>query len=77
MLMNLQSQRSKLTLEFQGYVQRLEQFLIQNEKFSNRCLKRVKMISTEIVSEKEMQEQQEAQSAETPADSGDATSPTE
>ena len=37
-------------------------------------LKRVKMISTEIVSEKEMQEQQEAQAAEQAADSSE-TSP--
>ena len=60
MLVNLESQRTKLTMEFKGFVMRLEQFLRQNEKFSTRCLHRVKLISNEIVSEQEMAEQEAA-----------------
>jgi len=54
LLVNLESQKTKLTMEFQGYIIRIEQFLEQNERFSNRCLNRVKMISSEIVTEQEL-----------------------
>ena len=64
MLVNLESQRTKLTMEFRGFVMRLGQFLRQNEKFSTRCLHRVKLISNEIVSEQEMAEQEAEQAAE-------------
>ena len=59
LLVNLQSQETKLTLEFKGYIIRLEQFLEQNKKFAARCLKRVELISNEIVTEQELEEQQE------------------
>jgi len=58
LLVNLESQKTKLTMEFQGYIIRIEQFLEQNERFSNRCLNRVKMISTEIVTEQELLQKQ-------------------
>tara|TARA_Y100000589_G_C26665823_1_gene431843 strand:- start:15 stop:545 length:531 start_codon:yes stop_codon:yes gene_type:complete len=59
LLVNLQSQETKLTLEFKGYIIRLEQFLQQNKKFAARCLNRVELISNEIVTEQELEEQQE------------------
>lgn len=61
LLVNLESQRTKLTLEFKGYVLRIHQFLEQNKHFADRCLNRVKMISGEIVTDKEMQDKQEAE----------------
>ena len=53
--MNLESQQQKLTLEFSQYIQRLEKFLEQNKDFSDRCLKRIKIISNEIVTSEEKQ----------------------
>ena len=53
LLINLESQKTKLTLEFKGYIIRIRQFLEQNSRFAERCLKRVKMISNEIVAEGE------------------------
>ena len=53
LIMNLESQKQKLSLEFEGYIQRLGKFLEQNKNFSGRCLNRIKMISTEIVSAEE------------------------
>jgi hypothetical protein len=61
LLVNLQSQETKLTLEFKGYIIRLEQFLEQNKKFAARCLKRVELISNEIVTEQELEAQNEQQ----------------
>ena len=60
LLVNLESQKTKLTLEFKGYIIRIKQFLEQNKRFSERCLGRVKMISNEIVSEGELAEQQQS-----------------
>ena len=57
LIMNLESQKQKLTLEFEGYIERLGKFLEQNSKFSGRCLNRIKMISSEIVSSEELKEQ--------------------
>ncbi len=53
LIMNLESQKQKLTLEFSSYIARLGQFLEQNKSFSGRCLNRIKMISNEIVSAEE------------------------
>ena len=47
--MNLESQKQKLTLEFDAYISRLSKFLDQNKNFSDRCLNRIKIISSEIV----------------------------
>ena len=44
-------------MEFDSYCTRLEQFLNQNKNFSSKCLKRIEMISNEIVSEEEQQQQ--------------------
>ena len=55
--MNLQSQKQKLTLEFESYIARLTQFLDQNKNFSGRCLNRIKMISNEIVTSEEKEEE--------------------
>jgi len=58
LLVNLQSQQTKLTLEFKSFIIRLEQFLKQNAKFAGRCLNRVKLISNEIVTEQEAAQRQ-------------------
>ena len=53
LIMNLQGQQQKLSLEFNSYIERLTKFLDQNKNFSARCLKRIELISTEIVSAEE------------------------
>ena len=68
LLINLESQKTKLVLEFKGYVVRIHQFLEQNKRFAERCLNRVKMISNEIVSEQELAAKEEAQAASANAD---------
>jgi hypothetical protein len=67
LIMNLESQKQKLTLEFSSYIERLTKFLDQNKSFSGRCLKRIQMISSEIVTAEEA-----AAAAEASADTGDA-----
>ena len=54
LIMNLEGQKQKLTLEFNSYIERLGKFLAQNEKFSGRCLNRIKLISSEIVTADEV-----------------------
>jgi len=58
LIMNLEGQRQKLTIEFSGYIDRLSKFLEQNKKFSARCLNRIKLISSEIVTDQEQEDQQ-------------------
>tara|TARA_B100001758_G_scaffold175366_1_gene152199 strand:+ start:3400 stop:4242 length:843 start_codon:yes stop_codon:yes gene_type:complete len=53
LIMNLESQKQKLTLEFTSYIERLGKFLEQNKQFSGRCLNRIKIISNEIVTSEE------------------------
>ena len=67
--MNLESQKQKLTLEFDAYIERLSKFLDQNKNFSGRCLNRIKMISAEIVTAEEA-----ADAAESENNSGDNSS---
>lgn len=57
LIMNLDSQKQKLTLEFASYIIRLKKFLNQNKNFSTRCLNRIKMISNEIVTTEELEQQ--------------------
>ena len=59
LIMNLQSQKQKLTIEFDGYIERLSKFLEQNQKFSGRCLNRIKIISSEIVTSEEAAAEEE------------------
>lgn len=59
LIMNLESQKQKLTLEFDSYITRLTKFLDQNSEFSGRCLNRIQMISSEIVTAEEQQQQQQ------------------
>jgi hypothetical protein len=54
LIMNLESQKTKLTLEFDSYIERLGKFLDQNKNFSERCLKRIQLISNEIVTAEEV-----------------------
>ena len=56
LIMNLESQKTKLTLEFDSYIERLGKFLDQNKNFSERCLKRIQLISNEIVTSEEVAE---------------------
>tara|TARA_A100001015_G_scaffold250646_1_gene289175 strand:- start:445 stop:1293 length:849 start_codon:yes stop_codon:yes gene_type:complete len=58
LIMNLESQKQKLTLEFDAYIERLGKFLEQNKSFSGRCLKRIEMISSEIVTAEEQQQEE-------------------
>jgi hypothetical protein len=60
LIMNLEGQKQKLFFEFASYILRLKKFLEQNQKFSVRCLNRIKMISQEIVTAEEQAEQQQA-----------------
>ncbi len=62
--MNLESQQQKLTLEFDSYIQRLLKFLNQNKNFSNRCLNRIKIISSEITTAEEQEENDEEEEEE-------------
>lgn len=55
LIMNLEGQKSKLTLEFEAYIVRLAQFLDQNKDFSERCLTRIKLISSEITTAEEVE----------------------
>ena len=64
LIMNLQSQEQKLTLEFSTYIERLGKFLEQNKSFSVRCLNRIQMISNEIVTKEELEEATEDDSGE-------------
>lgn len=64
LVINLESQKTKLTLEFKGYIIRIRQFLEQNKRFAERCLNRVKMISNEIVSEQELASKEAAEAEE-------------
>jgi hypothetical protein len=59
LIMNLEGQKQKLTLEFTSYIARLKKFLDQNKNFSGRCLTRIKLISNEIKTEEEQQENQD------------------
>jgi hypothetical protein len=63
LIMNLENQKQKLTLEFESYIERLAKFLEQNKSFSSRCLNRIKMISEEIVTAEEQAQQQQGQQA--------------
>jgi hypothetical protein len=56
LIMNLESQKQKLTLEFESYIARLSKFLDQNKNFSGRCLNRIKLISNEITTAEEAAE---------------------
>ena len=64
MILNLKEQQSSLKLSFASYCTRLEQFLNENRKFAGKCVKRIEMISGEIVTE----EEQQAIAAETNVD---------
>tara|TARA_Y100000996_G_scaffold73261_1_gene49344 strand:- start:6616 stop:7482 length:867 start_codon:yes stop_codon:yes gene_type:complete len=73
LIMNLESQKQKLVLEFASYIIRLKKFLLQNQNFSTRCLNRIKMISSEIVTAEELRESEEEKKDETTGDATDGT----
>tara|TARA_B100001057_G_C22737801_1_gene906517 strand:+ start:293 stop:1153 length:861 start_codon:yes stop_codon:yes gene_type:complete len=60
LIMNLEAQKQKLILEFDAYIVRLGKFLLQNQNFSDRCLNRIKLISSEITTSAEAAEAAEA-----------------
>ena len=53
LIMNLEAQQQKLTLEFDSSISRIDKFLEQNKGFSGRCLKRIQLIASEIVTAEE------------------------
>ena len=55
LIMNLEGQKQKLALEFTSYIERLAKFLEQNKNFSDRCLNRIKIISSEITTSEEQE----------------------
>ena len=59
LILNLKEQQSSLTFAFKSYCARLEQFLKENYKFSTRCVKRIEMISSEIVTDEEIKKLEE------------------
>ncbi len=59
LILNLKEQQSSLTFAFKSYCARLEQFLKENYKFSTRCVKRIELISSEIVTEDELKKLEE------------------
>ena len=61
LIMNLESQQTKLTIEFTSYIERLTKFLEQNKNFSDRCLNRIKLISQEIVSSEEKKAEEDGE----------------
>lgn len=61
LIMNLESQKTKLSLEFNAYIERLIKFLQQNKQFSGRCLNRIKIISSEIVTAEEVEQAEDSQ----------------
>ena len=65
LIMNLESQKQKLSIEFEGFISRLTKFLDQNKTFSGRCLNRIKIISSEIVTAEEQKEEQKEEENKT------------
>ena len=65
LIMNLESQKQKLTLEFTAYIERLSKFLDQNKSFSGRCLNRIQLISSEIVTAEEQAAAEDAGEGDT------------
>ena len=59
LILNLKEQQSSLTFAFKSYCARLEQFLKENYKFSTRCVKRIEMLSSEIVTDEELKKLEE------------------
>lgn len=53
LVMNLEGQHQKLCFEFKSYVRQLSTFLEKNITFWDRCLERIRLISSEIVTERE------------------------
>jgi len=74
LILNLKEQQSSLTFGFKSYCARLEQFLKENYKFSTRCVKRIEMISSEIVTDEEIKKLEEdtaiAEKAQSDQDAG-------
>lgn len=68
LIMNLESQKTKLTLEFSSYIERLGKFLEQNKNFSVRCLNRIKLISNEIVTAEELENTDNTDNADNTTD---------
>ena len=57
LIMYLESLKQKFILLFKAYIDRLKKFLDQNKNFSDRCLKRIQIISNEIVTADEQKAQ--------------------
>jgi len=75
LILNLKEQESRLTFSFKSYCSRLEMFLKENYKFSGKCVKRIEMISGEIVTEEELAEQAAAAAAVAPVAPAEPAAP--
>lgn len=51
-------ERTKYCKCLTSYIERLAKFLEQNKNFSDRCLNRIKIISSEIVTAEEQNDQE-------------------
>lgn len=56
LIMNLSGQKEKLEIEYTSNIRRIDTFLEKNKSFSEKCLKRIKLISSEIVTKEEIEE---------------------
>ena len=70
LIMNLEGQKQKLTLEFTSYIERLAKFLEQNKNFSDRCLNRIKIISSEITTSEEQEKAEDDKDDDDDEDDG-------
>ena len=57
MILNLKEQKTTLKVAFESYCTRLELFLNENLKFASKCVKKVELISGEIKTEEELEEE--------------------
>ena len=64
LIMNLESQQEKLEIQYASNIKRIDTFLNQNKNFSQKCLKRIQLISSEIVTKEEIEEQEQEQEQE-------------
>ena len=71
LVLNLKEQQSRLVFSFKSYCSRLEMFLNENYKFSGKCVKRIELISGEIVTQEELDEQAAAAAAAGDGGGGD------
>ena len=53
LISNMRSQQTRLRTEFEASITQIREFLAGNARFASRCLRRIQMISNEIVTQQE------------------------